>query len=935
MRFAAGQRWVSETEPELGLGLVLGCDDKEVEIEFRLVELRRRYIARSAPLKRVQFAKGETISLRDGRKLRIEAIQQCGARLLYETANGSIDESELADQGPDSSLEEQLRRGPVDTPQRLALRLEALCLRALAEGSKLRGLRGGRIQLLPHQLRVVHEVANRRAPRVLLADEVGLGKTIEAALIVHRLLRTGRASRVLFLVPEALIHQWLVELARRFAIWPTLLDKERCEQAAASAPDGNPFLDDALILTSLDLLLSDPARAEQAILAGFDVVVVDEAHRLRWSPDKPSVAWNLVDRLGQRSPALLLASATPEREGMLGHFARLRLLDPHRFNDPIRLEAEQAGWTALADLVDIILDFNKPLPDDLLERLPADPGGSLARRAAAALGGDARERDQLGRALLDRHGPGRVVFRSTRAAVGGFPQRQVRLHRLDSKPAQMGDPDANPADYTDDARIDWLVDLLRANPNEKIMVICRRPDQIRAIETALAAKLRIETALFHEELSLMQRDRLAAWFDDPEGARLLLCSEIGSEGRNMQRAQRLVLFDLPDDADVLEQRIGRLDRIGRLSDVLIEVPFLAGTAGERRARLFHEGLDAFSQPRPAAGAVLREFTTEIEPWLDGDPTPTADVPDPLFEDLLHRVAARHQILEERYRLGRDRLLEHNARRIEEGSRLVEQLMAPEPDLRNFLDQALSSFGATLEDLGGGRFHISTDEAWVEHVPGIPVGGLRATFDRSVALIREDLAFLTSDHPTVDALVEAIAAAPEGRASIATLIGDADLPALLALVVIEAPAPAGLAAGRFLQPTPLVLRADRRGVRTLEPADGIALARSCRPLRAIQFEALAVGLRPWLEKKLAAIAEETAAAASNRAHAALLRFELEMAQTLEQLEELRAAGAAIRDDEIAAVEQECLALRPILAEPIRRLDSLLLILPSAVDRVATP
>ena len=114
--------------------------------------------------------------------------------------------------------------------------------------SPVRGLTGGRVDLLPHQMFIATQVAARLLPRVLLADEVGLGKTIEAGLILHRLHLTGRADRVLILVPEPLIHQWFVELLRRFNLLFSLFDEERCEAIEGSDAEANPFLDSQLVL---------------------------------------------------------------------------------------------------------------------------------------------------------------------------------------------------------------------------------------------------------------------------------------------------------------------------------------------------------------------------------------------------------------------------------------------------------------------------------------------------------------------------------------------------------------------------------------------------------------------------------------------------------------------------------------------------------------
>jgi ATP-dependent helicase HepA len=154
--------------------------------------------------------------------------------------------------------------------------------------SPVRGFLGGRIDLIPHQLYIAQEVANRHAARVMLSDEVGLGKTIEACLILHRLLLSGRANRILVLVPESLVHQWFVEMLRRFNVWLHIFDEERCASIEAGEPGANPFLDDQLVLTSIGFLAADPRRSAQAVAAGWDVLVVDEAHHLEWSEARPA-----------------------------------------------------------------------------------------------------------------------------------------------------------------------------------------------------------------------------------------------------------------------------------------------------------------------------------------------------------------------------------------------------------------------------------------------------------------------------------------------------------------------------------------------------------------------------------------------------------------------------------------------------------------------
>ncbi|MDG4869085.1 SNF2-related protein, partial [Guyparkeria sp. 1SP6A2] len=125
----------------------------------------------------------------------------------------------------------------------------------------------------------------RYAPRVLLADEVGLGKTIEAGMIIHQQVLSGRAERILIVVPETLQHQWLVEMLRRFNLRFSLFDDERYAEAQHDAD--NPFETEQLVICSLDFVRRSKQRLEHLCDAEWDLMVVDEAHHLVWSENAP------------------------------------------------------------------------------------------------------------------------------------------------------------------------------------------------------------------------------------------------------------------------------------------------------------------------------------------------------------------------------------------------------------------------------------------------------------------------------------------------------------------------------------------------------------------------------------------------------------------------------------------------------------------------
>lgn len=871
--FTAGQRWVSEAEPELGLGLIVSAAAGRVAIRFPAADEQRLYAVESAPLRRVSFKAGDAVRTRAGTLLHVARVTAQDGLLTYHAADGAaVPENDLADALSFGSPEERLRHGRVDEGRAFDLRREAHGHQHRRRRSPVRGFVGGRMDLIPHQLDIAQEVASRPAPRVLLADEVGLGKTIEACLITHRLLLSGRAARVLILVPEPLVHQWFVELLRRFNLRFALFDEERCAALEGTNPEVNPFLDDQLVLCPLALPARDPQRAAQALAADWDLLVVDEAHHLRWTPEAASPEYAVVEALGRRTPGLLLLTATPEQLGAAGHFARLRLLDPDRFHDLAAFEQEAAGYREVARVAGRLAGGEALSAADLKKlrglfgedaRLAVlatasrqqngggcpphaaeDSAGGGARRTVTGAGAwpTAAAREALLRDLLDRHGPGRVMFRNTRAAMQGFPRRVPCPARLEGDAATLERlaaefmADAAGAAFKpvfrDDPRVAWLVKLLQrltraASPPAaparrgvhvappqaapaKVLLIARTREKVLALDAALRARINAKVALFHEGLELVQRDRAAAWFAEPDGAQLLLASEIGSEGRNFQFAQHLVLFDLPLDPELLEQRIGRLDRIGQRGDVQIHLPYVAGGAPEVLFRWCHEGLDAFARHLHGGRELMEQFRGRVVD-LAQDFHETQDTA--ALEQLVADTAAARRALAKRLEAGRDRLLELNSFRPERAQRLVAEIRAldADPALEAFLLRVWDHAGVSVEDLAPRTYRLGGDTGMAESFPGLPAEGMIATFDRALALSREDVAFLSWDHPLVTGALDLLAGGERGSTACAVW-PDAPVDGLLleAVFLLETVAPARLHADRYLPATPLRVLLDARG-----------------------------------------------------------------------------------------------------------------------------
>ena len=598
--FIKGQRWISDSEPELGLGTVVQAGKSRVQVEFKAAGETRTYAVEQAPLKRVSFSVGDTIRTQAEKEFIVKEVLEQHGLLIYINDRQGLPEDQVSDRVSLQGPQERLLAGRFDSSAAFVLRRRTLELLDRSRKSPVRGFVGGRIDLIPHQFYIAHEVIKRHAPRVMLSDEVGLGKTIEACLILHRLLLSGRANWILMLVPESLVHQWFVEMLRRFNVWLHIFDAERCASIEAGEPAANPFLDDQLVLTSIDFLASDARREEQAVAAGWDVLVVDEAHHLEWSEAAPSREYQVVEQLSRQSTGLLLLTATPEQLGVESHFARLRLLDLDQYLDLATFQAESRDYKATAEIAETLRAETGLTPKNMavFRRLLAHDV-QLKQRLSEAGQGNAGARLALLEELLDLHGPGRVLFRNTRAGMKGIPKCTAHLAKPDPGPEadhwldrvstefaeDAGDTRLQPSsDLARDPRVLWLVELLRKLEPKKVLVIARTIEKAVALDAALRRHLTIKTGIFHEGLTLVQRDRNAAWFAEPDGARLLLCSEIGSESRNFQFAQHLVLFDLPLNPELLEQRIGRLDRIGQSEDIQIHVPYLAHSPKEVLAR---------------------------------------------------------------------------------------------------------------------------------------------------------------------------------------------------------------------------------------------------------------------------------------------------------------------------------------------------------------
>lgn len=933
-QFHPGQRWISDSEAELGLGTVLMCDGQRLTILYPATGETRLYSVRNAPLTRVRFAEGDEISHFDGWKMVVEDVKDIDELIIYLGTNEDGEMIELPETQLSNFIQfrlatDRLFAGQIDRRSWFSLRYRTLEHRSRQEQSSLWGLAGVRAQPISHQLHIAKEVADRIAPRVLLADEVGLGKTIEAGLIIHRQLMNGQAARVLIMVPETLQHQWLVEMRRRFNLQVTLFDQERF---LASDAD-NPFEDCQLALLATNWISHDEEAQHALINAGWDLLVVDEAHHLTWSSTAASAEYQLVEQLAARISGVLLLTATPEQLGQESHFARLRLLDPHRFHDLQAFKQESEHYLPVADAVRELLEKGK-LTQKAQKNILSFLGKDSAELVKTASEGDEAARKRLIRELIDRHGTGRLLFRNTRAAVQGFPERDLHPVALEipeayhefnlNYPASLYPEVAYAEEYSRiewwefDPRVDWLIEKLKELKREKTLVICAHAQIALSLEEALRTREGIPATVFHEGMSIIERDRSAAWFaQEEDGAHVLICSEIGSEGRNFQFSHNLVLFDLPANPDLLEQRIGRLDRIGQKHRIQIHVPYFMDTAQERLFTWYDQALNAFTNTCPTGNALQANFIDELPAMLNSS----------LDMALIGKAQQARLDLEAQLQKGRDRLLELNSSGTGEGQALIDAINAQDQDfaLPIYMEQLFNIYGIDSEDHSENAFILRPGEKMLD--AAFPLGDDEATtitYDRELALSREDMQFLSWEHPMVQGGMDLVLSGSMGNTSVVLLKNKAIKQGTVLLELIflsEALAPKHLQLGRYLPCNALRALLDNKGndiakhvaFETLHAqVENVAKVTATKFVRAQQTEIL----------KLVAEAEaKMQPEHQSRIIQAKEAVQAELGEEIARLEALKLVNPSVRDDEINALKTRLSQALNALDSAVLRLDAI--------------
>jgi len=917
--YAIGQRWVSNGEAELGLGIIKSNSGRRIEVSFPAAGEQRTYAAENAPLSRVVYPVGDRVKTDEDVSFIITARHDINGCFIYQGDDDlgneiSIHEMDLNSFVQFSQPQDRLFAGQIDKNRQFELRMATLAYQHQLQQTPVFGLMGARVQLLPHQIYIAHQVSQRHAPRVLLADEVGLGKTIEAGLILHQQLITGRTQRALIVVPDSLVHQWLVEMLRRFNLSFTIMDDERYS-AIVESNEGNPFESAQLVLCSLSSLTLNEEMYDHALQASWDMMVVDEAHHLQWNEQQASTEYQCIEGLAREVSGLLLLTATPEQLGIESHFARLRLLDPDRYFDLAKFRQQEAEYQPVSDLVNKLLADNAQQQLKSLQPTIEQYLGQAGYLSLEDADDFVQARDQAISDLLDRHGTGRILFRNTRDVVEGFPERHLHAYPLVAPieyTAEQEDADILARIQSErilgddwlktDTRVTWLAEWLNEHKLDKVLVICAQAETAQDLEVYLRINKGFRSSVFHEGLSLVHRDRAAAYFaDEEEGAQVMICSEIGSEGRNFQFSHHLVLFDLPLNPDLLEQRIGRLDRIGQHHNVQIHVPYYQDSAQDILLKWYHQGLNAFEHVFSAGSAIKQAVNESLENCLlHADDESIAN----LIKETQRLTAETLEVLQQ----GRDRLLELNSCDLPVANELVADLNEASNtlELASYMDKIFDEYGVEQQIHSADSIILEPGNHMVEHqFPGLPEDGLTATYKRHRALVREDMAFLSWEHPMVLGSLDMITNSDFGNSAFCTLEND-DLPPgtllLEAIFTMNCPAPRSLQVGRYLNHSYLRIVADEHGRDFNELLTETIFNDAAGRIPRVTAQELVRHARPKISELIIQAQQLAVTKQQLIIEQAISTMHRSLQPEQDRLTALAAVNSTIRPEEIAYIEQ---------------------------------
>ena len=964
-RFVAGQRWLSQTEPELGLGLVLKVEPDRVNIVFPSSEMTRVYTVENPPLTRVSFSVGDVLKTQEGKEFTVEDLIEKDGLVTYINKGKKVEESRLSDSLTFSKPFDRLLNAQVDDKPVYNLRHRALYRRFKTLRAPLRGFFNGRFNPRPHQLYVAVQATRQAHPRVLLADEPGMGKTVEAGLILQRLQTFGSADRVLLLAPQYLLETLELELSRRFSFNFARVSNDDFATAVKPAKKisqkgedtSNPFVGEDWPWESCsleDISGHRGKRAAAAAEAGWDVVIVAGGESLEWSEEGGNPAWVAVQAIAAAARSLIILTDSGPEQDLKSHFGRLHLLDSEAFATPRKYSAHRKANEALEAAVTHLLGataWDKE-SDGFVKPLTV---GEPKLKEALKLWKEGREeaRDQIIDYLLDGQEQGRYVFRNTRQTALGIPRREVSVVRVEclkpevreglkeefkhhGKPAEAKGKVKALSSAADSTFAGWLATLVNPalpaapvvpqppaeeggglpTPLPTALVICASRSRALAVEKVISKKVQGLVELVGPDIR----------GSDDIAPSVVVVGKEDTIGRSFPGMDITVLWDTPL---TLEEAAGSLfvAENSKRRDVLkVLVPVIPDTPQEMTALWLESGLHAFSSWSPAQAEVEAEFAKPVHdiakrigvkhnPKLDED-----------LRALIKKSASTHDHALKRIDKHRDHFLEAVSCRKNGAEQAASRMKSTDEDdsLDIFLNRTLEQLGILVETKSGRTVVVKPNPEATFRLEEIPKEGMKLCYSRTTAMVREDADFLTWDNALVFRATDRLLATAIGNTAYVVWEDERAQIVLLEGIFLATPGPADakLHTSRHMPPTPVRVVIshdfeDMSGEYTSEMVNKIVrngrrewLRNNARPLYNIIPSMMRI-----LTQRAAVKMRELAGKASHQ-------MEAMFTSDITRLKRL--APTTRRAEEIARLEALIATLKPLIGEPILSLDQLRLL-----------
>jgi len=706
------------------------------------------------------------------------------------------------------------------------LRSQALQLKIAHEQGQLLSISNSLVRLEPYQLAAVNWVMQQLRQRALIADDVGLGKTIEAGLILKELAARNRADRVLFVVPAHLQTKWVREMDRFFDIELTPGDRQWVEGERRRLGEETNIWnqENQQIISSMAFLRQDefqPALAD----AFWDVVIVDEAHKAAKRGDSPSKTAQMAERVAANSDSLLLLSATPHDGKGEAFRSLVKYVDPFLVGEDQELTKEAVDRVMIRRGKQTIYDENgdRLFPDREVKTVGVEMsheerqfyravtdyvknvynrseqlnepavGFAMAlmqKRLVSSIGAIRATLSRRLATLVDEEAHSADLSEETRAYLEGEDLEEDDKQRAEDELVGLAvtETDARleaeietlrdlvtlaegiPVDSKAQRVRRYIQQLLRENPNEKVLLFTEYRDTLDyLLELVADEPWADEILVIHGDVDKDDRVRIEDEFNHGQ-SRLLFATDAASEGIDLQHSCHIMVnYELPWNPNRLEQRIGRIHRYGQDTEVKVWNFSFEETREGEIFEMLQEKVENIRGKLGNTADVLGMLDDIDVGSLIMESIRNDDPPSATKEELGELIDERQRTLAEWYErslIDTSTFDQESRKKIQEVMDESENVYGSPGDIHEFFERGVSAFGGEIESVGHNRYRARLPDA-LQQSPGSEEFE-PFTFDRDFAMDHEHLAYISPDSDVVQLVMNRILESERGKVGLKLL-----------------------------------------------------------------------------------------------------------------------------------------------------------------------